>query len=49
MSALVAKKAKKQAKPTKKKTKAEKKAESPIDDKVIEVGPKAPMVSFSMV
>ena len=49
--ALVAKKAKKQAKPIKKKPKAEKKPDTPptVDDKVIEVGPKAPMVSFSMV
>ena len=51
--ALIAKKVKKGSKPTKTKktTKSEKatKPESPVIDKVIEIGPKAPMVSFSMV
>ena len=55
--ALIAKKVKKASKPTKTKktTKSEKTSTKPessspvIEHKVIEIGPKAPMVSFSMV
>ena len=54
--ALIAKKVKKTSKPTKTKktTKSEKTTAKPesspvIEHKVIEIGPKAPMVSFSMV